>query len=94
MPERGVRRHSLLLLRPMDFILYFVLPKLFEHVAAGRHHAQRIVNKALLLEKAKILGRDSMVGKPQCFRKFTLCLMLVDPWETWNNIHNFSHIVT
>lgn len=79
----------------MDFLLYFVLLKLFEHVLAERHQVQKNskTRHYYWRRQKKNLKRDSMIGN-LCFRKFTLCLMLVDPWVNWNNDHNLSHIVT
>jgi hypothetical protein len=63
------------MLKPMDFILYFVVPKLFEHVLAGRHYAQKNgKTKHYYWRRQKKLERRHL-----CFRTFTLCLMLVGP---------------
>lgn len=79
----------------MDSILYFVLLKLFEDILAGRHRAQKNRRpKHYYWRRQKNLEKGLFYGKPQYFRKFTLCLVLVDPRVNWNNDHNLSHIVT
>lgn len=55
---------------------------------------KRMVKQNIIIEEGRRPEKGLYYWKAQWFRKFTLYLMLVDPWVNWNNDHNLSHIVT
>lgn len=56
MLKLGVETFSL---KSVDFTLYFVVPKLFKHILAGRHRAQK--NSKTKQRRQKDLERDSII---------------------------------